>query len=108
MRYIDDGIIILPDVIATEQFLEILNMMHQAIQYTGSGNESCVVNAIRYKRTNFLSIKVLVNTDNIVKFDVYYKDTNAHDYLAYDSHHPEHTKMNIPYVLSKRIIIISN
>ena len=58
-------------------------------------------------RTNFLSIKVL-QKDGCIKFDVYYKETNAHDYLSYDSHHPEHTRNNIPYVLAKRIIVISS
>ena len=37
--------------------------------------------------------------------DVYYKPTNYHQYLNYNSFHPQHCKNNIPYTLSKRIII---
>ena len=39
--------------------------------------------------------------------DVFYKETNTHDYLNYKSHHPEHTKRNIPFVLAKRIIVFT-
>lgn len=39
---------------------------------------------------------------------MYYKETNAHDYLSFDSHHPNHTKTNIPYTLAKRIVVISS
>ena len=82
--------------------------MHPAIQYTGSTLEYYTVDGITYITTNFLSIKVLVDSDGYVKFDVYYKETNAHDYLAYDSHHPEHTRNNIPYVLAKRVYVITS
>ena len=37
--------------------------------------------------------------------DIFYKETNSHDYLRYDSHHPQHIKDNIPYNLAKRIIV---
>ena len=51
---------------------------------------------------------VQVDSSGNVKFDVFYKETNAHDYLSFDSHHPTHTKSNIPYTLAKRIIVISS
>ena len=38
---------------------------------------------------------------------IYYKDTNAHDYLPY--HSPDHSRDNVPYNLAKRIIVsVSN
>ena len=37
---------------------------------------------------------------------MYYKDTNTHDYLPYDSAHPESCRKNISYNLAKRIIIV--
>jgi hypothetical protein len=40
----------------------------------------------------------------IIKTDVYYKETNTHDYLHYTSHHPSHVKNNIPYVFAKHIV----
>jgi hypothetical protein len=66
-----------------------------------------MADGIAYMCTTFLSIKVLVDPTGVIEFDVSYKETNAHDYLAFDSHHPEHTKNNIPYVLAKRIIVMS-
>ena len=43
--------------------------------------------------------------DGMVETDVYYKETNSHDYLDFFSHHPNHTKENIPYNLAKRILV---
>ena len=38
---------------------------------------------------------------------IYYKVTNAHDYLPY--HSPDHSRDNVPYNLAKRIIVsVSN
>ena len=36
---------------------------------------------------------------------IFYKDTNTHDYLRYDSNHPVHVKNNIPFTLAKKIIV---
>ena len=36
---------------------------------------------------------------------MYYKDTNAHDYLPYNSAHPKLCKDNVPYNFAKRIIV---
>ena len=108
MRYIDDGILVLPESMSTERFLKVLNSMNPAIQYTITTAIVRTIDCIRYKCTNFLSIKVLQQSDGTVCFDVYYKETNAHDYLAFDSHHPNHTKTNIPYTLAKRIVVISS
>ena len=43
-----------------------------------------------------------------VKTNIHYKETNAHDYLQFDSHHPQHTKENIPYTLAKRILLLTS
>ena len=37
--------------------------------------------------------------------DIFYKDTNSHFYLDYNSHHPQHIKDNIPYNLAKKIVV---
>ena len=108
MRYVDDGILLVPDSILIETFLIVLNSMNASIQYTASTAVLHVVDGLEYLCTNFLSIKVLKDADGSIKFDVYYKDTNAHDYLSFDSHHPEHTRTNIPYVLAKRIVVITS
>ena len=78
MRYIDDGIIVLPPSVSIERFLGLLNSMHPSIQFTASIPEPHEIDGVIYMRTNFLSIKVL-QKDGCIKFDVYYKETNAHD-----------------------------
>ena len=108
MRYIDDGILVLPQFVSSEKFLEVLNSMDPSIQFTITTAVARMIDSIRYKCTTFLSIRVLQESDGAVCFDVYYKETNAHDYLAFDSHHPDHTKNNIPYTLAKRIVVISS
>ena len=56
-----------------------------------------------------MDIEGILHSDNTVETDIYYKDTNAHDYLPYNSAHPKHCKDNLPYNLAKRIIVfVSN
>ena len=49
--------------------------------------------------------RILTFLDVRFTSDVYYKDTNTHDYLPYDSAHPESYKKSVPYNLAKRIIV---
>lgn len=56
-----------------------------------------------------LDIGVILHSDNTAETDLQYKDTNAHDYLLYNSAHPKHYKDNPPYNLAKRVIVfVSN
>ena len=41
-------------------------------------------------------ITVILDNSRTIEMDMYYKTTNTHDYLHYDSHHPSHIKQNIP------------
>ena len=75
-----------------------------AVKYTiekakviSQNSESCQV-------INFLDVSVTLHPDRTIKTAIYYKDTKAHDYLSYDSTHPDHFKDNVPYNLAKRII----
>ena len=43
---------------------------------------------------NFLDANVILNIKNGISTDVYYKDTNSHNYLPYDSAHPESCNKN--------------
>ena len=54
---------------------------------------------------NYLDIMVILHPDKRVETDIYYKETNCHDYLNFDSHHAYHIKENIPFNLAKRIIV---
>ena len=58
---------------------------------------------------NFLDVSVIVHAERTIETNIYYKDTNTHDYLQYDSAHPDHSRDNVPYNLVKRIIVfVSN
>ena len=107
-RYIDDGFNFLPNSVSPALFLEVLNSMHESIQYTVTLPTPCHDKDTGSQSLNFLAIKVIITSDGSVKTDVYYKETNAHDYLSFDSHHPHHIKENIPYVLAKRIVTITS
>ena len=58
---------------------------------------------------NFLDVSVILHPDRTIETDIYYKDTNVHDYLPYSSAHPDHSRENVPYNLAKCIIVfVSN
>ena len=58
---------------------------------------------------HLLDVSVTLHPDRTVETDIYYKDTNFHDYHLFDSAHPDHSKGNVPYNLAKRIIVfVSN
>lgn len=50
----------------------------------------------------------MTKQDEVIMTDVYYKPTDTHQYLHFNSCHPRHTKRAIPYNLSKRICTIVN
>ena len=54
------------------------------------------------------AIILYLDEDVNIWTDVFYKETNTHDYLNFTSHHPEHTTRNIPFVLAKRIIVFTS
>ena len=47
----------------------------------------------------------MLHKENSVETGIYYKPTNTHDYLPYNSAHPDHLKNNNSYDLAKRIIV---
>ena len=85
-RFIDDNFNFLPITVTLAKFRDVLNSMHSSIQYTGEAPINC--QTFEAELTPFLSIKVIITSSGSVQTDVFYKETNAHDYLLYDSHHP--------------------
>ena len=79
--------------------------MHDAIKFTFEKAEHEVINGRKQQVLNFLDVSVILRDDNVIETDVYYKKTNAHDYLNFKSDHPQHIKNNVPYNLAKRIIV---
>ena len=104
-RFMDDGIVFLPAHICKNKFLSILNAMDPAIEFTLEESETATVLGKKVERLNFLDISTMIDDEGLTSTDIYYKSTNSHDYLHYDSFHPEHTLKNIPYCLAKRIVV---
>ena len=83
--------------------------MHPSIKVTFENPEIIYENEKKVQVWDFLDVKIILHEDNSVETDIYYKPTNTHDYVLYDSAHLDHTQVNIPHNLAKRIIVfISN
>lgn len=104
-RFMDDGIVFLPEHICKDSFLSILNEMDNSIVFTLEESETVLFKNREVEKLNFLDLSVMVDKDGTTYTDVYYKPTNSHDYLHFDSFHPKHTLQNIPFCLAKRIVV---
>ena len=83
--------------------------MHPSIKVTFENPEIIYENEKKVQVWDFLDVKIILHEDNSVETDIYYKPTNTHDYVPYDSAHLDYTQVNIPHNLAKRIIVfISN
>ena len=79
--------------------------MDPSIQFTITRPVTTVLKGQYAEVNNFLSLKVYKTPTGKIITDVFYKETNTHEYLHFDSHHPSHIKNNIPYCLAKTIIV---
>ena len=83
--------------------------MYPSIKFTFENPEIIYEKEKKVQVLNFLDVKITWHKDNSVETDIYYKPTNTHDYLPYNSARPDHTKNNNSYDLGKRIIVfVSN
>ena len=106
LRYIDDGFFVWNLSWDIEIFKNIMNNLHPSIKFTFATGETVILpSGEKVIRLNFLDISILLYSDGRIATDIYYKDTNTHDYLLYDSHHPDHVKNNIPFTLAKKIVV---
>ena len=94
LRYIDDIFIVWThsrdDLM---EFISYLNSRCDHIKFTSEISQDEVA---------FLDTKVRIQNGNIVT-DLYCKPTDSHNYLAYDSSHPQRCKDSIPYSQFLRI-----
>ena len=98
----DDGFLALPTEIGPLLMKQALNELHPAIQFTmETGNKK----PENIESLNFLDIEVILRDGKFITTDIYYKETNPHDYLNFHSAHPFHIKQTIPFNLAKRIIV---
>ena len=94
LRYIDD-IFIMWTHTREEllEFIEFLNTRTEHFKFTSE---------ISDKEVTFLDTKVCIQDDHIVT-DLYCKPTDSHNYLVYDSSHPQRCKDSIPFSQFLRI-----
>ena len=102
-RYIDDCFQPWPRSANIDTFLNLLNDLHPDITFTMEKGVEQTILSITIQKLNFLDIIVILKEDGTIETDIFYKDTNTHDYLDYHSSHPKHVKDNIPFTLAKKI-----
>ena len=96
-RYMDDGF--LPLHSTFDVLKNVLNNLHATIKLTVAP-----ANFDNFSKT-LVDITVLLHEKGYVETDIFYKETKTHDYLNYDSNHPNTIKYNIPFSLAKRILV---
>ena len=102
-RYVDDGFILWPKHLDIDKFIEILNQLHPSIRFTiVKGTEE---NGLQ--TNTFLDIKIIKHMDNTLETVIFFKTTNNHHYLEYNSFHPQHVKDNIPFGMAKKINVFT-
>ena len=102
----NDGFVLWSKNANIDVFRELLNELHPSLKFTvEKGKNNCEQKFDAFVRvSNFLHISIILHKNGWLETDIFYTDTNSHDHLNHFSHHPKHTKQNIPYNLDKRII----
>lgn len=96
-RYLDDCFILWKKSFGNfKNVLHILNDLDPNLKYTCDQSVS---------KIPFLNICVYKDNNRILT-DVFYKGTDTHDYLPFNSCHPRHIKTNIPKNLARMICCI--
>ena len=98
-RYIDDYFGISTSTKnELEDFMQYVNDFHPSLSYTYDISDTSV---------NFLDISISM-THHGLTTDIFYKDTDTHSYLRYESAHPPSCKKGIPYSQFLRLRRICN
>ena len=99
-RFIDDCFITWKKNENLDLFEEILNNLHPSIKFTKDTDDD---------RNPFLDLLVIKTAEGKIETNIFYKKTNTHRYLCFESAHPRKIKRNIPFTLAQRITrIVSN
>ena len=98
-RYIDDYIGISTSTKdELDDFMLYVNDIHPSLGYTYDISDTSV---------NFLDISISM-TQHGLTTDIFYKDTDTHSYLRYESAHPPSCRKGIPYSQFSRLRRICN
>ena len=96
-RFLDDGQIMWHKSFGcVTEFVKILNSLDSKIQFT----YECSDNELSY-----LNLLIYICNGKLMT-DIFYKETDSHDFLPFNSCHPRHTKCNIPETLARTICTI--
>ena len=71
-----------------DKFIAHLNSCHSTIKFTAD---------ISDKEVHFLDLTIKLNEDGTLTTSLYSKPTDSHNYLLYNSSHPDHCKSGMPY-----------
>ena len=96
-RYLDDCFIFwTKSQEDLQNFHQILNNLHISMKFTKEASKN---------ELPFLDILIIKEGRKIIT-DLFYKKTDSHQYLVFDSCHPSHTKRNIPFNMARRVCTI--
>lgn len=96
-RFLDDCFILWQKSLGDFDIIfNMLNNLHPMLSFTKEQNDNGIafLNLFIYKENGF------------IKSDIYYKPTDTHEYLPFDSCHPRHIKTNVPSNLARMICCI--
>ena len=97
LRFLDDGFILWKKSFGDiSDFINILNSLDENLNFTHEVNTEKIA---------FLNV-LIYKEKGTIQTDMYYKPTDSHDYLPFESYHPRHVKDNIPYTLARMICTI--
>lgn len=96
-RFLDDCFSFWPFSVKDLNYFEnVLNTLHEDIKFKPSTNST---------HLPFLDVLVIKSGASI-STDIFYKITDSKQYLNFNSCHPKHTKLNIPFSLARRLCTI--
>ena len=78
------------------EFFNVLNGINDKINFTIEIGD----------KIPFLDVLFELKEDGSLKTDIYYKQTDMHNYVQFGSFHPHKTLTNIPFSLARRICLI--
>ena len=85
----------------------VLSNLHPTIAFTVEPAK--LDNFSKILTINFSYITVLLHENGYVETDIFGKETNIHDYLNYNNHHPNHIKCSISFNLAKpNLVFVSD
>ena len=82
-----------------EELFQVLNNIDSRITFTMESGQ----------KIPFLDVHFELSPSGLLSTDIFYKETDTHNFVQFGSFHPRKTLTNIPYSLARRIcIIVSN